>query len=760
MQIKRFLSIKNIGRLVDCKQHGPELDRYNLFFAENGRGKTTLCAVLRSLQTGEHEYITGRTTVPPNADGPEVSILLDIEDNKEDTTYKEQSWSRTVPEIMIFDATFVARNVHAGEYVSRDQRTNLLQVIIGEKDISLAAAVADIDRDIRSKNSEIDQSRKAIQEYLPQGVKFEQFLNLGEDPEIDDKIAKKSKDLEAGKRVEEIKKRSTPAEAKIPVLPNNFETVLAKTLTDVATDAETRLNEQVSRHNMHSHGRIWISEGVKYIHDDACPFCGQPVKDLDLVKAYKQFFSASYTALIEDIENLQKSVEDEFGDSALAKLGETFAKNESDFLFWQQFTSVGEGKVDHEETIAAPMKAFRAAILNLIECKRKNLFSPVTPGAPFRDAKAEYDEAFNLMEAYNKKVANANNDIIRRKEEIKSTDLAAIEAEIDNLKPVKVRSSSPVNSLCSKHKILAGEKKQLDDDKKKAKKDLDDYTGEVIGNYEGTINILLKRFRAGFSIKNSGKEYIGGKPSSVYQIQINEHPVDLGDANTPYSQHSFRTTLSAGDKSTLALAFFLAQLHHDPQKANRIVIFDDPFNSQDRSRRQRTAELLEEYGEKCAQLLLFSHEPHFLKLVYSRLFENGRRSFRLSSMSGNTTAIKEWDVEKEIRDDHLKDYDALLSYSQGGAEGDINIARKIRPVLEGNLLCRFPNALRGSRGLGNMIGKIREFGEEHAMFSKIRELENINDFSKKYHHPGGNREPIDDDELRDYVERTLEIINE
>jgi hypothetical protein len=31
-----------------------------------------------------------------------------------------------MPEIAIFDATFVARNVHAGEYVNRDQRSNLL----------------------------------------------------------------------------------------------------------------------------------------------------------------------------------------------------------------------------------------------------------------------------------------------------------------------------------------------------------------------------------------------------------------------------------------------------------------------------------------------------------------------------------------------------------------------------------------------------------------------------------------------------------
>ena len=55
MAIKKVLSVKNVGRLVNCTQKGPELNRYNLFFAENGCGKTTLCAVLRSFQTGQHD---------------------------------------------------------------------------------------------------------------------------------------------------------------------------------------------------------------------------------------------------------------------------------------------------------------------------------------------------------------------------------------------------------------------------------------------------------------------------------------------------------------------------------------------------------------------------------------------------------------------------------------------------------------------------------------------------------------------------------
>src|ERR1700694_5726240 len=44
MPIKKIISIKNVGRLVNCTQKGPEFNKYSVIFAENGRGKTTLCA--------------------------------------------------------------------------------------------------------------------------------------------------------------------------------------------------------------------------------------------------------------------------------------------------------------------------------------------------------------------------------------------------------------------------------------------------------------------------------------------------------------------------------------------------------------------------------------------------------------------------------------------------------------------------------------------------------------------------------------------
>lgn len=52
---RKIIAIKNVGRFLSYSASGNvELKRYNLIFAENGPGKTTLCAILRSLHLGRH----------------------------------------------------------------------------------------------------------------------------------------------------------------------------------------------------------------------------------------------------------------------------------------------------------------------------------------------------------------------------------------------------------------------------------------------------------------------------------------------------------------------------------------------------------------------------------------------------------------------------------------------------------------------------------------------------------------------------------
>ena len=55
--IKKLIRIANVGRFRDYKAAGDvSLNKLNLIVAENGRGKTTLCAILRSLRSRGLEF--------------------------------------------------------------------------------------------------------------------------------------------------------------------------------------------------------------------------------------------------------------------------------------------------------------------------------------------------------------------------------------------------------------------------------------------------------------------------------------------------------------------------------------------------------------------------------------------------------------------------------------------------------------------------------------------------------------------------------
>ena len=91
------------------------------------------------------------------------------------------------------------------------------------------------------------------------------------------------------------------------------------------------------------------------------------------------------------------------------------------------------------------------------------------------------------------------------------------------------------------------------------------------------------------------------------------------------------------------------------------------------------------------------------------------------------------------------------------------IAMSIRPLLEGNLRIRFPIEFKSNEWLGDFIDKVRKGASESLgrMKSQLSELEDINDYCKKFHHdknPLADIEPIVESELLTYVKRTLNVL--
>ncbi len=184
--LSKFVSIKNIGRFLNSNSAGDvTLRDYNLIFAENGRGKTTLCAILRSLKTNDCNHIFGRKTLGIQ-DQPEVNILFDTGNIR----FENGIWTDNINEIEIFDNTFISDNVFSGEIIGTEQRKNLAEVIVGKEGVSIARRINEIDGEVREKNREIAEARTAVSAFFQERINLNDFLKLEADENIEQKIKK------------------------------------------------------------------------------------------------------------------------------------------------------------------------------------------------------------------------------------------------------------------------------------------------------------------------------------------------------------------------------------------------------------------------------------------------------------------------------------------------------------------------------------------------------------------------------------------
>ena len=508
-------------------------------------------------------------------------------------------------------------------------------------------------------------------------MSLDELLQLPEEQGLDDKIAGMRKELESP--TGGCDGRETEAVALMrPALPEGFAGLLASTVEGVAEDAEKRLNVQIQAHAMHVRGQAWLSEGLSYVRQDKCPFCAQDLAAaMTLLDAYKAYFSKGYRELRTAIAGMRTNVEIALGDKQIAAFEKVIDTNTATVQFWSRFCKLPPltWQADADDRL----RALREAVLAQLDRKAATPLEKIETDAVFAAAANAVEALNTAITAYNEAVRTMNKEIDAKKASTGVADLKKVEAALSTLKLQKKRHEPDMKQVCDAYQEALAQKDSVDQQKAAARDKLDKYTKTVIGKYEQSINRLLGDFHAGFTITKTEHGYPGGVASSSYQILINGTRVELGDDETPLDQPSFRNTLSAGDKSTLALAFFLAQLEHDPDRTSKIVVFDDPFNSQDNFRKDHTVRKVRHCGESCAQVIVLSHDPYFLKRLWERLEDipAERKCLEMRRLGLYNTAILEWDVDAATQGPYKTDRKVLTDYYHDGTGEMRHVVQKI-----------------------------------------------------------------------------------
>lgn len=758
--LEKIVQIKGVGTFADYSAAGDmQFRKLTLIYGENGRGKTTLCDLFRSLQTGEAGYIAGRRSLAIQS-SPSAHLRV----AGQSLRFRDGAWDGTFPQLEVFDSTFVHDNVFAGDYVDHEHKKNLYRVIVGERGVRLAREVEQLDAASREAQRVLTERRNAVSPFLPSGMSLEAFIDLHPDDAVDAKISEKEREVAALQSAADIQAKDKLSPLALPSLPPTLAETLGRTLDEVSADAESHVQDHIAA-QLDASGQAWLSQGTGYVEARTnCPFCGQDIAGNALVAAYRAYFSAEYAALKQEVAALDLETEAALEHTGLITLQAALSSNATLSSFWSAFVAVDLPELPFAD-IQSAVDTLRAAARRLLAEKARAPLEALTPSKELTVALDAYERQSDAVRTYNARVEVANVAIGSQKSRTAAGNLEAERRALQTLRAIKARYEPGAVDACRQYQRAVATKVDIEVRKEEAKTALDSHSSDVLARYQESINALLDVFGAGFRVVDVARRYAGGTASSTYRLLINNVPVELGDSNTPLDSPAFKNTLSAGDRSTLALAFFLAKLKDDAPLSGKVVVFDDPFNSQDRSRRTRTQQQICRLLNSAAQIVVLSHDPAFLQLIWNECGSTDRKSLQLFRLGTRTTGISEWDIAEATRGDYFENHRKLTTYLHEGDGVPRDVVRCIRPLLEAYLRFKLPRQFGDNDWLGDMIGAIRNADSASPIAQAkaiLEDLEDINQYSRTYHHdqnPGGaDTEPLSDGELSSYVRKTLDLV--
>ncbi|MBP9902307.1 MAG: AAA family ATPase [Verrucomicrobia bacterium] len=309
--IEKFVSIKNVGKFADYSASGDTtLRKLTLIYGENGGGKTTLTNVLRCLQADDPTFLSQRKTL-----GGTGALGATILISGSPTKFQTTGWTTKFSDLKIYDATFVAENVHSGEEVDHEHRKNLHRLAIGEAGVKLAEELEAIDAESRKLSSEIRDLESEIRllTFVSSVDNFAALQPLADAAAVavaNARIQELRTEIQRVSEIDSVKQKATPTELAIPQLPiTDIESLLGRTLENVSPDAEEKVRQQLAA-NLNPGGEGWLSVGYRHHHkSNDCPFCAQSLSTSAVFEAYKTFFSESYALLKSDISVQEQTLD-------------------------------------------------------------------------------------------------------------------------------------------------------------------------------------------------------------------------------------------------------------------------------------------------------------------------------------------------------------------------------------------------------------------------------------------------------------------
>ena len=453
--IVRIRLLRNIGQF-DSVSAGATipLARLTLVYSENGRGKTTLAAVLRSLATGDPVPIAERRRLaaqhPPH-------VVVECSGGPQAAIFENNAWNRTLPRLMVFDDVFIDENVHSGLTVQAHHRQNLHELILGAQAVALSRGLQELVARIETHNKELRAKERAISWDAKGPYSVDQFCALPGRADIDDAIQEAARALAAAREQDPV--RTTPSFQSLN-LPGfdlaSIERLLRQDLP--ALDSATLRRIQAHLASIGQGAEAWVADGIRRtaqgqgaVGSDACPFCGQALGGSALIQHYRAYFSDAYASLKRDVSTALAAVNQIHGREVPAGFERALRVTVERRQFWSRFCEVAEVTLD-TAAIVRDWEAAREAVVAQLSAKQAAPLEAMQLSAESRTLVSRFEAHRDTITAINQRLREANQAIEVTKERVANANPTALADDLARLKAIKrgmnLRLQRCVTSTC------------------------------------------------------------------------------------------------------------------------------------------------------------------------------------------------------------------------------------------------------------------------------------------------------------------------
>lgn len=641
MQLRQIVSIKQFKSFIDfnwntfCKNKVGTivpLCSFNLFYGENGAGKSSICEILKDLS-----HHTNFQETPPSFTEIE---LIDDDGNRAIRKFENGNWNSKQEKnsILFFDKEFVDENVHTNGIRSNEKNRHSQNS--GELIIQLDATANDYRFKIKVKNDELADFERSNHSKINQVFTDTEKELYDKHKKITDKaktslIEKEKEILDKGnketKRLETLKLQSDKISSIIAPTEISLERVLSgvdtyqelfsRKLEEAAQeDTSEAFKDHIKKH------RSFVESGLEILKlsegKDVCPFCLQPLSNArDTIKAYSEFFNEAYKRqkqkLIDDISGLKKELEEirdevEGLPSKLSTIFDSLEKLDTDYAISNLYDPKKKEEITKSFEV---LKQSHSQFFGLLE-KIENLKKIDNTSVDFLD---DYNAilffiktATTKLESLNKLINAASIKINEFKKKYSDPNTIQKEMEVEAL-GIKEATAlidffekgafSKIKEWSELHQKKEAIKDELSTLKAERDKYLTEKAPEIVLN---KMTETLERFNLSFKLQSNPIS----RPTSGF-------PFSFKVVDETGKVRDIKNGLSEGERQLISIAFFFALNEKTQDKDKKVVVFDDPITSLDSANLKILADLIHEQIQQrvFAQVIILTHHPLFHKYL-------------------------------------------------------------------------------------------------------------------------------------------------